>query len=130
MLDRKIRVINDKEFDQDLDEMELVDTPDNFFEEINAIDILEQSKNENSIGLLCSKIQNGGKLILNGLDFVQLCGRVFYGRMPLKDMSEYTKGINNFLSLPIILQYLLDNRWKIDFAGVKECRYLVEATKP
>lgn len=130
MLDKKIRVINEKEFDQDLDEYELTDTPDNFFEEINAINILEESKNENAIGLLCSKITNGGKLILNGIDVVQLCGRVFYGKISLEEMTLFCRKSNNLLSLSKILQYLHDNKWKIDFAGIKECRYIIEATKP
>lgn len=129
MLDKKVRIINEKLQESDLNEIDLIDTPDNFFEEINAVDILEQSKNESVLSLLCSKTAIGGKLIINGTDALQLCGRVFYGRMPLKDACEYIRKMHQFNSFMSVLEYLMDNKWKINFSGVKECRYIIEAIK-
>lgn len=125
-----IRIVKEKIKPDDFTEEDLIQAPDAFFTEIEALDILETSDNDDILNLLCSKVRKGGKLHLSGFDGMLLCKEVASTRISLQEASNIIKPIKRFNSLLIIKEYLSANGWKILFAGMNGMnRYLLQVTK-
>ena len=130
MIEKKIRLVNFKTESNDFLEKDLAEAPDGFFLEIKVIDVLEKSENDALIDLITSKVRKNGKLIITGIDALELCRKVFYGKVDLKSAAEmYFKHINNMFSVVILKDYFIKKGWDIGFAGITNGRYLIEVSR-
>jgi hypothetical protein len=130
MNSKSIRLVPAKRQDSDFLEEDLMKAPDGYFLEINAIDILEASPNVELLDAICQKIRKNGKIILNGVDGMEMCRKVFYGQINLRDAAQQFFGpINNLYSIPSLKEYFLNKKWDIRFAGLQDGRYLIEAVR-
>jgi|GEM_PF-3396931 len=110
---------------------ELKEAPDGYFNQINCIDVLEK-EDSGTIDLICSKVRKNGKLVLVGFDAISLCRMVYKGTVSLEDATEnFFKHVKNLNSVLSIKKYFTErsNGWSIDFASVKDNRYMVEVTR-
>ena len=130
MISKKIRLVNEKINQSDLNEEELNNAPDGFFEEIFVLDILEYSKNDNIMNDIVKKVRKNGVLKLNGVDAIEMCRRIYYGDIDIeKASSDFFAHINRINSVVSLKKYFQINGWEIKFAGISSGRYFMEAKR-
>lgn len=130
MLYKSIRLVPVKQNSEDLTESDLAKAPDGFFVEINVIDVLEMSPNKSALNDICNKIRKGGKVVLNGVDGLDMCRKVYYGQVSLQSASSQFFGpVNNLNSIVELKDYFLKKQWSLKFAGLQNGRYLIEAVR-
>jgi len=128
MINRSITVHAVKQQDTDKTEEDLQLAPNAFFVELHALDVLETSARANILEFLCSKISKGGRLIITGLDGLELCRQIFYGETSLGDTDF--KSINRLFSIPNLKQYFMEREgWTVEFAGLQHHRYLIRVKR-
>lgn len=131
MISKEIRLVPAKQTETDFTCDDLNQAPNSFFLSISVVDVLETSPESNVIDIVCDKIRKGGKILVNGVDGLEVCRQVYYGQISLPDASEsFFRNINNLHSIVTLKQYFLDKGWDIKFAGLDQGRYLIEAHKP
>lgn len=130
MLNKKIRLVTKKENESDVLEEDLDGAPNSFFEEIKVVDVLEVSENDDIIDFLCKKVRIGGKVVLSGVDGLEVCRQVWLGSISLDDVgSQFFRHVRNLFSIVSLREIFLSKNWEVNFSGVKNGRYLVEATR-
>lgn len=130
MINKNIKLVPQKQDETDFVEADLDKAPDGFFTEIKVVDVLELSDDTNLLDKVCAKIRKDGKVIVNGIDGMDMCRKVFYGAVPLNSASQqFFKHANNLHSIATLKQYFLDKKWDVRFAGLSEGRYLLEAVR-
>jgi len=127
MISKEIVLTAKKSNSNDISEEELLLTPDNYFLKITVLDILEMSDNVNILDFVCSKIRKKGKIILNGIDFLDFSRRCSKGEITNEQASSYIRNMNNVNSLASLKDYFANKKWNIQFLGLKDGRYFVEA---
>jgi hypothetical protein len=131
MIDKRIRLVPAKQRESDLTFADLLEAPDAFFLEINVADVLEVSEDPQTLSTICNKIRKGGKLILTGVDGLDICRQVYFGLMPLHDAAaNFFKHASYLYSVGVLKEYFLNMKWDIQFIGLSEGRYLIEVVKP
>jgi len=130
MISKNIRLVPSKQQENDFLQEDLMNAPDGFFLEIKVLDVLETAQDKDLLDKICSKVRKGGKVVLNGVDGLDMCRKVFYGQMPLGMAAEqFFKHVNNLHSVATLKQYFLEKKWDIRFVGLDQGRYLVEAVR-
>lgn len=130
MINKNIRLVNEKINDIDFTEQDLKNAPDSFFSEITVMNVLESSDDENILNVVCQKVRKNGKVVLNGVDANELCRNIYYGDTSLSEASKnFFSKSKNLYSAVDLKKYFLENKWKINFVGIKNGLYLVEATR-
>ena len=130
MISKKIRLVNQKVDNSDFMENDLSNAPDGFFEEIFVADVLEVSQNENVIEDICKKIKIKGTVKFTGIDAQEICRQVYYGTLPLEQVSQnYFSKITRANSVVSIQNKCKQLGFDIVFAGVESSKYFVEAKR-
>jgi len=127
---KEIRLTVIKQTESDLVEAEFFDAPDSFFTSITVQDVLEMSDKLDIIDLVAAKVRKNGTLTLEGIDALDVCRRVHYGVMTLtsaaNDFFTKTKNLNSVATLK---DYFIKKQWKVNFASLKDGRYLLEVVR-
>lgn len=130
MINKNITLVSQKRQDSDFTEQDLSNAPDGFFTEIKVLDVLEMSQDAQILDKICSKVRKQGKVIVSGIDGLEMCRKVYYGQMPLNDAAQnFFKHINNLNSIPSLKKYFLEKKWDVAFVGLSDGRYLLEAVR-
>lgn len=129
MINKEIRVVEEKVNINDLTEDELNSTPNHFFNEITIVNILDTSQNNNVLQTIINKLKKNGILKINGTDMRAVCRDVHYGRIDLNTASSIINKINNFNTISSFKNYFLNDEWKIHFIGLKNYNYFIEVKK-
>lgn len=130
MISKNVRLVNKKINEIDLTEEDLKNAPDGFFNEIAVINVLESSEDKNILDMVCNKVRKNGKVILSGVDALEICRQIYYGDLSLFEASDQFFHIaNNLNSASSLKKYFLEKKWKINFVGIKNGIYSLEATR-
>ena len=130
MISKNIRLVPSKQQDNDFLQEDLMNAPDGFFMEIKVLDVLESSEDKQLLDKVCNKVRKGGKVVLNGVDGLDMCRKVFYGHIPVGVAADqFFKHIKNLHSVATLKQYFLEKKWDLKFVGLDEGRYLIEAVR-
>ncbi len=131
MISKSVNLVWQKINTDDIQENELMMSPDFFFEKIDVCDILEQSENEELFQNVCNKITSNGKIVIRGVDGVAISSMVSNGDLNIDALNDLMKKIKRFNSLVKFKQFFVENNWRIDYAGYTDgYRYIIEAIKP
>lgn len=132
MISRSINLVTEKINTNDMTEAELLQAPDLFFENINAIDVLDLSNNENILIQICNKLKSGGSLYIKGLDGISLCRKISTGEIPLDQFNTLLKSIKRLHSLNLLKNIFVEQKWKINFLSQEntDSRYSIQIIKP
>lgn len=128
---KEVKLVLEKQEDQDMTEADFILAPDAFFTRIVVQDVLEKSTSSNILELVEGKLRKKGTLILEGIDAADICRRVHYGGISLSDASTLIfKKANNLYSVAALKDYFMKKEWTVKFAGLKEGRYFLEIIRP
>jgi|19_taG_2_1085344.scaffolds.fasta_scaffold00068_6 hypothetical protein len=113
-----------------ISEEEFALAPNSFFQKICVQDVLEMSENPDILDSITEKVRKGGSLILEGIDALDICRRVHYGDMSLKESAtNFFSRVNNLNSVATLKIYFAQKKWPVKFAGLNNGRYLMEVTR-
>jgi len=130
VLEKSIRLTNNKEKSTDFNEFDLLNAPDAFFESIYVLDMLEKSDNKNLLDAVCKKIRKGGSLKLDGIDALNICRSVYHGQLSLSQAADaFFREVKSLHSIVSLKEYFIDKGWEVIFIGLNDGRYLVEVTR-
>jgi hypothetical protein len=131
MINKNIRIVNNKQNQNDMLESELDLAPDGYFNEIFVHDVLETSVDSNILKKISDKVRKNGVLKLTGIDGHEMCRRVYYGEESIEQLSESFFGkINRLNSIVSIKTFFGELEWNILFSGIQDGKYFVEVKKP
>jgi hypothetical protein len=130
MIDKNARVLTQKLEPTDIVEQDLKGAPNAYFIDLNVIGLLESSSDDNILDILCDKIRKGGKIRIQGVDGLEVCRLVYSGGISLEEANRSCFSVSKRLySVPILKEYFLKKQWKINFVGMSNNKYLIEATR-
>lgn len=127
MISKNISVVFQKKNVTDVLPQELDSAPNSFFTQLLVENgILEQS-DDKFLDKLISKVRIDGKIILKGVECIEVCRRVYYGELDCN--NEYFKNSKNFYSITKLKDIFSNNKWQIDFVGIDNINFDFEATR-
>tara|TARA_R110000765_G_scaffold18586_1_gene49529 strand:+ start:45 stop:440 length:396 start_codon:yes stop_codon:yes gene_type:complete len=130
MIDKNARVLTQKLEPTDIVEQDLKGAPNAYFIDLNVIGLLESSSDDNILDILCDKIRKDGKIRIQGVDGLEVCRLVYSGGISLEEANRSCFSVSKRLySVPILKEYFLKKQWKINFVGMSNNKYLIEATR-
>lgn len=129
MISKQIRLVVEKINENELTEDDIKLAPDSFFNEITIINLLDVSKNNDLLNIVCNKLKKHGILKINGIDIRSVCRDVYYGKIDLQNANTIFRNIKNFNTISKFKDYFLSDKWQINFLGMQEYNYFVEVIK-
>ena len=113
-------------------EAELREMPNSYLELLEIQDVLETSKDDDIITLVCSKIKSGGQLNISGIDGHAFAMNIAHGAKSLQEINRegYIKMINRLHSLSMLREHFMSIQWKIISASVTSEAYNLQVEKP
>jgi len=127
MIDKNISVVVQKTKPTDVLPAELAAAPNGFFTQVLVTNgVLEQSDSD-FLKMLVAKVRIGGKIILKGVECVEVCRRVYYGE--LDSNNGYFQNSKNFYSIANLKDIFQNDGWSIDFMGIDDLNFDFEVTR-
>lgn len=129
MINKRIELVLKKADENQLTEEDLYDSPSSYFLEIKTDNILELSTRDDILDVICSKVKKGGCVILSGIDLMELCRNSYHGYIDSEKVSRTISKMNRGYSVVTLKEFFQNKNWKINFIGIKNSKYLIEATR-
>jgi len=121
--------VNDPQ--KEASEKDFLAAPDSFFTRIVVQDVLELSTNVDILTTVSNKLRKGGTLVVEGVDALDLCRRIYNGSVSLEEASRnFLTRSHNLNAVATLRTFFAKREWPIKFAGLLEGRYFVEVVRP
>ena len=127
MINKNISVVLQKNNLTDVLPAELASAPEGFFTEVLVTNGVLEQTDQDFLKVLTSKVRIGGKVILKGVDCVEVCRRVYYGELPVN--NGYFQNTKNFYSIIALKQVFEGDHWNVDFMGIDDLNFDFEVTR-
>jgi len=126
MIEKNIRITNQKQNHNDIDANEILNVPDSFFTEIHVDKILE-NQSKNFLNIVCNKVRINGKIRISGIDILDVCRKILYDDYPYS--NEYFSNSKSFYTVLELKEFFETKGWKINFMNVNNSVFNIEATR-
>lgn len=126
MIEKNIRITNQKQNHNDIDANEVFNAPDSFFTEIHVDKILEYQE-KSFLNIVCSKLRVNGKIRISGIDVLDVCRKILHEDYPYS--NEYFSNSKSFYTILELKEFFEKIGWKINFMNVSNSVFNIEATR-
>ena len=126
MIQKNIRITNQKQNHNDINANEVFNVPDSFFTEIYVDKILEYQE-KSFLNIVCSKLRVNGKIRISGIDILDVCRKILHEDYPYS--NEYLSNSKSFYTVLELKEFFEKIGWKINFMNVNNSVFNIEATR-